>query len=80
MLVGKFIIFIEFQVLLIRLTSRYGVTLKGEETLYAIVNPTSRGRGFVCAWKLRKKGNQYPVHKARTAGISRKTITSFSIK
>lgn len=58
---------------------RYGVTLKGEETLYAIVNPTSRGRGFVCAWKLRKKGNQYPVYKARTAGISRKTITSFSI-
>ncbi|CAO0799713.1 unnamed protein product [Mucor circinelloides] len=58
---------------------RYGVTLKGEETLYAIVNPTSRGRGFVCAWKLRRKGKQYPVHKARTAGISRKTITSFSI-
>ncbi|GAN03353.1 pkinase-domain-containing protein [Mucor ambiguus] len=58
---------------------RYGVTSKGEETLYAIVNPTSRGRGFVCAWKLRKRGHQYPVHKARTAGISRKTITGFSI-
>ncbi|KAI8643185.1 quinon protein alcohol dehydrogenase-like superfamily [Parasitella parasitica] len=58
---------------------RYGVTLKGEETMYAIVNPTSRGRGFVCAWNLKRKGNQYPVHKARTAGISGKTITSFSI-
>ncbi|CEP11647.1 hypothetical protein [Parasitella parasitica] len=58
---------------------RYGVTLKGEETLYAIVNPTSRGRGFVCAWNLKRKGCQYPVHKARTAGISRKAITSFTI-
>jgi prolactin regulatory element-binding protein len=43
------------------------------------VNPTSRGRGFICAWKLRSRGTQYPVTKTKTAGISRKSITSFTI-
>lgn len=59
---------------------RYGITERGIQTLYAVVNPTSRGRGFICAWKLRSKGNQYPVTKTKTAGISRKSITSFSIR
>lgn len=59
---------------------RYGVTKSGTQTLYAVVNPTSRGRGFICAWKLRARGNQYPVTKTKTAGISRKSITSFTIK
>lgn len=58
---------------------RYGINNQGIQTLYAIVNPTSRGRGFICAWKLRSKGNQYPVTRTKTAGISRKSITSFAI-
>lgn len=58
---------------------RYGVNRQGIQTLYTVVNPVTRGRGFICAWKLRSRGVQYPVTKVKTAGISRKSITSFAI-
>ncbi|KAI8077617.1 WD40-repeat-containing domain protein [Thamnidium elegans] len=58
---------------------RYGINKQGIQTLYAVVNPRTRGRGFICAWKLRSKGVQYPVTKVKTAGVSRKTITSFAL-
>lgn len=51
---------------------------RGQQTLYAIVNPTCRGRGFICAWKLRPT-RPYPVTRALTRGISKKNITSFAI-
>ncbi|KAI9476196.1 MAG: hypothetical protein EXX96DRAFT_486503 [Benjaminiella poitrasii] len=64
---------------------RYGFnSKKRQETLYAVVNPIeTRGKGFICAWNLIKKGSyassSYPVTKVRTAGISRKSITSFTV-
>lgn len=58
---------------------RYGVNKKGVQRLYAVVNPVRKGRGFICSWKLRKRGNPYPLTKANIAGVSRKAITSFAI-
>ncbi|ORY92352.1 WD40-repeat-containing domain protein [Syncephalastrum racemosum] len=43
--------------------------------LYAAVNPVSRGKGFVCVWSTRR----YPLKKARTASVCRKSITSFCV-
>ncbi|KAI7901461.1 WD40-repeat-containing domain protein [Cokeromyces recurvatus] len=59
---------------------RYGYSSKNQqETLYAVINPIStRGKGFICAWKLRES-RSYPVNKAKTAGISRKSITTFTV-
>ncbi|KAG0746484.1 hypothetical protein G6F57_008504 [Rhizopus arrhizus] len=53
-------------------------TLNEQETLYAVVNSTSKGHGFICAWKL-LIGQEYPVIKPRTASVSRKNITRFSV-
>ncbi|KAI9275252.1 WD40-repeat-containing domain protein [Helicostylum pulchrum] len=58
---------------------RYGIDKQGRQTLYAVVNASIRGRGFICAWKLKLRGVQYPVTKVKTAGISRDSITSFAI-
>lgn len=55
---------------------RFG-SFRNSETLYAIVNPISRGRGFICAWKTRK-GKPY-VTKSITKGISKTSITTFAI-
>ncbi|KAI9494056.1 hypothetical protein BDB00DRAFT_882902 [Zychaea mexicana] len=51
-----------------------------ERKLYAVVNPKSRGHGFICVWDLRKrKQRRYPVTQVKTASVCRKSITSFSV-
>ncbi|CAO3689138.1 unnamed protein product [Rhizopus stolonifer] len=53
-------------------------TFEGQETLYAIINSTSKGRAFICAWKLLQQ-RKYPVTKPKTVGIHRKNVTCFSV-
>ncbi|KAF7728118.1 hypothetical protein EC973_006633 [Apophysomyces ossiformis] len=53
---------------------------RGEsQMLYAVVNPISRGRGFICMWKLRP-GRQIPTRATMAASVSRKAITSFCVR
>ncbi|RCI06228.1 hypothetical protein CU098_012542 [Rhizopus stolonifer] len=53
-------------------------TFEGQETLYAIINSTSKGHAFICAWKLSQQ-RKYPVTKPKTVGICRKNVTCFSV-
>ncbi|KAG0191863.1 hypothetical protein DFQ28_010802 [Apophysomyces sp. BC1034] len=54
-------------------------TIPGEtQKLYAVINPTSRGRGFVCMWNLRP-GRQITAKATMFASVSRKSITSFCV-
>ncbi|KAI8370414.1 quinon protein alcohol dehydrogenase-like superfamily [Radiomyces spectabilis] len=57
---------------------RYASQDRANEKLYAIVNPTSRGRGFVCAWRVYPHQARY-LRRAKTASVSRKGITSFAV-
>ncbi|KAI9020674.1 hypothetical protein CLU79DRAFT_754934 [Phycomyces nitens] len=49
------------------------------QTLYAIVNPIARGKGFVCAWKMRPNDHRLSVNKVQAESVSRTPITSFTI-
>ncbi|KAI8375466.1 WD40-repeat-containing domain protein [Blakeslea trispora] len=55
---------------------RFGMSSQGIQRLYAVVNATSRGRGFICAWFFERT---FPVGRPKIMGVSRKSISSFSI-
>ncbi|OAD72797.1 hypothetical protein PHYBLDRAFT_65282 [Phycomyces blakesleeanus NRRL 1555(-)] len=58
---------------------RFSGTSPSNKTLYAIVNPIARGKGFVCAWKMRPSDHRFSVTKVQAESVSRTSITNFTI-